>query len=251
VSGLAPEAPAVSLIIPAYNEVRSLAGTIDEAHAYFDARGLPHEIIAAVEGDDGTVELAHSLAAGRAYLRVSANSGRRGKGFAIRRAVPMTTGAIVGFADADNKTPIDQFDGVRAAFDGGADLVIGSRAMAPASSGRSRRWYRRIGTRVFAVLVHGAVGLRDVPDTQCGFKFFRSDVARAVFSRQVIDGYMFDVEVLCLARDAGYRLAQVPVRWRDDRDSRLHLVRGNLRNVADIGRIQWNRLARVWRASEA
>ena len=92
--------------------------------------------------------------------------------------------------------------------------------------------------------MHAAVGLRDVPDTQCGFKFFRRDVARNLFSRQVIDGYMFDVEILCLAAEAGYRLVQVPVRWRDDRDSRLRLIGGNVRNVADIRQIRRNRLAR-------
>jgi hypothetical protein len=146
----------------------------------------------------------------------------------------IATGEVTGFADADNKTPIDEFDRVLAAFTGGADVVIGSRQLAGARIERPRRWYRRLGTMGFAAFVHTLVGLADVPDTQCGFKFFRRDVARDLFSRQVIDGYMFDVEILCLAAEAGYRLVQVPVRWRDDRDSRLHLVGGNLRNAADI-----------------
>lgn len=234
----------VSLVIPAYNEVGWLETTIAEAHAYFVARGLAHEIIAAVEGDDGTVELARSLAATHNYVRALASTGRRGKGFAIRAAMAIATGEVTGFADADNKTPIDEFDRVLAAFTGGADVVIGSRQLAGARIERPRRWYRRLGTMGFAAFVHTLVGLADVPDTQCGFKFFRRDVARDLFSRQVIDGYMFDVEILCLAAEAGYRLVQVPVRWRDDRDSRLHLVGGNLRNAADILRIQRNRLAR-------
>ena len=86
--------------------------------------------------------------------------------------------------------------------------------------------------------MHAFIGLRDIPDTQCGFKFFRRDAALALFERQRIDGYMFDVEILYLATQAGYPIAQVPVRWRDDGDSRLQLVRGNVRNVVDILRIR-------------
>jgi dolichyl-phosphate beta-glucosyltransferase len=91
--------------------------------------------------------------------------------------------------------------------------------------------------------MHTVVGLGTIPDTQCGFKFFRADAARTIFARQRIDGYMFDVEVLFLAEQLGYRIAQVPVRWRDDGDSRLNLMGGNLRNVLDIFRIRFARAA--------
>jgi dolichyl-phosphate beta-glucosyltransferase len=102
-----------------------------------------------------------------------------------------------------------------------------------------------VGSQGFRLFRHAIVGLRDVPDTQCGFKCFRRDVARDLFSRQRIDGYMFDIEILCLAAAAGFRLAQIPVRWRDDGDSRLDLVIGNLRNVGDLVRIQRGLRARA------
>ena len=89
--------------------------------------------------------------------------------------------------------------------------------------------------------MHTVVGLATIPDTQCGFKFFRADVARTLFARQRIDGYMFDVEILYLAERLRYRIAQVPVRWRDDGDSRLNLMAGNLKNVRDIFRIRFAR----------
>ena len=94
--------------------------------------------------------------------------------------------------------------------------------------------YRRLGSWGFGLFMHVSVGLRGIVDTQCGFKFFRGDVARELFRRQQIDGYMFDVEILYLAAQLGYRTVEVPVRWRDDGDSRLQLVAGNLRNVRDI-----------------
>jgi hypothetical protein len=82
------------------------------------------------------------------------------------------------------------------------------------------------------------VGLPGIHDSQCGFKFFQSAAAKRIFARQRIDGYMFDVEILALAQKFRYRIEQVPIRWRDDGDSRLDLVRGNLRNVIDIFRIR-------------
>ena len=81
--------------------------------------------------------------------------------------------------------------------------------------------------------------LTDIPDTQCGFKFFQRCVALDLFKRQRIDGYMFDVEILYLAQQTGYRIGQVPIHWRDDGDSRLALVRGNMRNVRDIFSIRF------------
>jgi dolichyl-phosphate beta-glucosyltransferase len=81
------------------------------------------------------------------------------------------------------------------------------------------------------------VGLAGIQDSQCGFKFFQHAVAKELFRRQKIDGYMFDVEILAIARRLGYRIGQIPIRWRDDADSRLNLVSGNLRNVRDIFRI--------------
>jgi dolichyl-phosphate beta-glucosyltransferase len=136
--------------------------------------------------------------------------------------------------DADNKTPIDEYDKIKPLLHTGYDLVIGSRRLLEAVIERPPPWYRRLGSSGFGLFVHTVVGLRDIPDTQCGFKFFQQHVARDLFTRQRIDGYMFDVEILYLARQAGYRIGQVPVRWRADGDSRLDLVRGNLRNVRDI-----------------
>jgi hypothetical protein len=91
--------------------------------------------------------------------------------------------------------------------------------------------------------MHTLLGMWHVRDTQCGFKFFRAPVARDLFGRQRIDGYMFDVEVLHLACRSGYRIKEVGVRWRDDGDSRLQLVAGNWRNMLDILRIRFGKAA--------
>jgi dolichyl-phosphate beta-glucosyltransferase len=83
------------------------------------------------------------------------------------------------------------------------------------------------------------VGVWGIGDTQCGFKFYRHAVARDLYSRQRIDGYMFDVEVLSLAIRAGYRIKEIGVNWHDDGDTRLKLVSGNWKNLNDLFRIRF------------
>lgn len=229
----------VSLIIPAYNEVHRIKATVGEALDYFDRRQLPCEIIVSADGNDGTREAAGEIAASRPEVRVIGSTGRHGKGLGIRAGVRLATGDVVGFSDADNKTPITEFDKIDPLLRQGHDVVIGSRSMQGACIERAQPLYRRIGSHGFGVVMHAFVGLRDIVDTQCGFKFFRGDVARDLFALQRIDGYMFDAEILYLAQQRRYRVTQVPVRWRDDGDSRLDLVAGNIRNVRDIVSIRW------------
>ena len=106
---------------------------------------------------------------------------------------------------------------------------------------RAQPLYRRLGSKAFGFGMHCVTGLWHVHDTQCGFKFFRAPVAKDLFARQKVDSYMFDVEILYLAKRNGYRLKEVGVRWQDDGDSRLQLVVGNWRNFLDILRIRFGR----------
>ena len=227
--------------MPAYNEVNSIAPTLREICAYFEGKPYDFEVVVAADGDDGTRELVKEMAAHEPRLKVIGGPERRGKGRGVREGLRLVQGDVIGFVDADNKTPITEFDKFEERFAAGSDVVIGSRGLRESRVERPQAWYRRTGSRVFAVGMHAIVGLHAIADTQCGFKFFRRDAADDIFRRQQIDGYMFDVEILYLASAAGYRIAQVPVRWRDDGDSRLQLVRGNLRNLRDLLRIRMAR----------
>jgi dolichyl-phosphate beta-glucosyltransferase len=229
----------VTVIVPAYNEVRRIGATIQEIAGYFERRRQTCEIIVSADGTDGTREAASALIPNTPMLVVLGHRERCGKGRAIREGVHRSRGRLVGFVDADQKTPIEEFDKLHRLLDEGADLAIGSRALRESVIERSQPLHRQLGSRGFAILMRAVVGLSGIPDTQCGFKFFRRDVAVDLFARQQIDGYMFDVEILHLARKSGYRIGQAPVRWRDDGDSRLDLVAGNIRNVQDLLRIRF------------
>ena len=235
------ERPYISLILPAFNEAATIGRTIGKAAAYFEARGLSYEIIVAADGEDGTREAVAALAEVNPRIKVTGHRERSGKGRGVREAVALSTGSIVGYADADYKVPMEEFDNLRPWLDQGVEIVTGSRALARSVIERRQPWYRRLGSMGFHIFMRAVTGLRGVTDSQCGFKFFHRDAALDLFSRQKIDGYMFDVELLVLAQLLGYTVKEAPIRWRDDGDSRLELVRGNLRNVADIWRIRLSR----------
>lgn len=234
----------ITLILPAYNEVKRIAQTIAEVQAYLQEGQLSYEIIVVADGNDGTRELASQMAESDTTLRVIGNMERRGKGYSIRQAVKLAQGSIIGYVDADNKTPIKELDKIRPWFKECYQVVFGSRGLRESHIYQAQPLYRRIGSKGFRYFMQAVVGLPGIVDTQCGFKFFEKQVALDLFNRQTIDGYMFDVEILYLARKLGYRLKEVPIDWRDDGDSRLNLFSGNVRNALDIFRIRFSKLRR-------
>jgi dolichyl-phosphate beta-glucosyltransferase len=228
----------LTLILPAYNERTTIGATVDGAIAYFRSRRIQTEIIVAADGDDGTRELVAEKAVGDSNLKVIGHQVRRGKGRAIREAVAIARGQIIGYADADGKVPIEDYDLIEPALGEGYRVVIGSRGLEESKILRRQPWYRRIGSTGFYYYMRSVVDLPGIRDTQCGFKFFDRKAARQLFHFQKVDGYMFDVEILALARHFGFSIKQVPIRWRDDGDSRLRLLSGNLRNGIDIFKIR-------------
>ena len=239
---MSEKAPLISVVLPAYNEAASIARTLELAYAYLDRQPFDYELIVSADGMDGTREAAEAIATKRGRMTVLGDPQRRGKGHGVRSGVRVARGEIVGFTDADNKTPIEELAKVLPWFDEGYDLVIGSRASSESLITKRQPLYRRAGSRVFAAAMHVATGLWEIQDTQCGFKFFRAPVAKDLFARQTVDGYMFDVEILALALKSGYRIKQVGIRWADDGDSRLELLSGNWRNAIDLMIISWRNI---------
>ena len=235
----APVAPELSVVVPAYNEASRIDGTLDGIQAHLERSGGGYEIFVAADGDDGTREKVALRAKGDGRLHVLGSRERRGKGYGIRQAVLQSRGRVVGFVDADDKTPFSEIDKLLPWLQQGYAVVVGSRAAEGARVESPRPLHRRLGSIGFALLMRVLLDVGGVRDTQCGFKFFAGDVARDLFSRQRIDGYMFDAEVLHLAARAGHRIKEVGVRWRDDGDSRLDLVSGNLNNLRDVLRIRF------------
>ncbi len=240
--------PYLTLVLPAFNESATIVTTISKTIAYFDERHYTYQIIVAADGTDGTRERVAEFARSNPAVLVIGHPERLGKGRGIREAIALATGDIIGYADADYKVPMEEFDKI-APLLRDYPVVTGSRALDRALIERKQPLYRQIGSVGFSVFMHTVVGLHGITDTQCGFKFFHRPVAQELFRCQKIDGYMFDVEILSLATLFGYAVKEVPIRWRDDGDSRLQLLSGNIRNVIDIFRIRFSRRQYLSRVS--
>jgi dolichyl-phosphate beta-glucosyltransferase len=218
--------PALSVVIPAYNEAKRLPRTLDRVIAYLREREPSFEILVVDDGSsDGTGACVVALADPR--ITVVRNETNRGKGYSVRRGMLLVEGARRLMTDADLSTPIEELARFEAHANEGYDVVIASRALAGANIEVRQPWYRENMGRVFNVLVRLLVlpGLRD---TQCGFKLFTARAAEVSFRAAKQDGFSFDVESLFLARRAGLRILEVPVTWRNDAATHVGLGRGFL-----------------------
>jgi dolichyl-phosphate beta-glucosyltransferase len=232
--------PYLSVIVPAYNEVNSIGRTIESIGGYLQSTGRTYEIIVSADGNDGTRERVAEIARGDGRVTVIGSSERGGKGRGVRNGIFKSTGQFVGFCDADYKTPIEEVEKLFPWLEEGYDCAIGSRRVGDARIEVPQPLHRRIGSRAFGIARNMLVGLGDIRDTQCGFKFFSRAAARAIFGRQRIDGYMFDVEILYLARLLGYKVREVGVRWQDDGDSRSHALTDSFKHGLDLLKIRFS-----------
>lgn len=228
----------ISVIVPAYNERRRLPQSLQAIRAYAERSGRTIEVVVVDDGStDGTADLAAEHAADPLAVRVLRNDGNRGKGYSVRRGMIEAGGDVLLLSDADLSTPIEELDKLLPWMDAGYEVVIGSRAMAESVLDPPQPFFRRLLGRTFGK-VRRAIILPDIWDTQCGFKLFRRDAAHAVFPEQQADGFAFDCEVLGLARKMGYRIREVGVTWRDDRDSKVRPVRDSLAILLSLLRIR-------------
>jgi dolichyl-phosphate beta-glucosyltransferase len=230
----------VSIVIPAYQEAHRLPPTLEQIDAWMRTAGRPVEIWIVVEpGTDGTGEIAAAAAARQPYLRVIANAVHRGKGFAVRTGMQAATGDLVFYMDCDLSVPLREVDAFADHFDAHADVdvLIGNRQHAQSRITQYQSWLRRRMGQTFNALLR-RLALVGVHDTQCGFKAFRKGAAQAIFARQQLDGFAFDVEVLLLAKKLGFHVADLPVEWRNSPESKVHLVRDSLRMLFDALRVR-------------
>jgi dolichyl-phosphate beta-glucosyltransferase len=239
--------PGVSIIIPAFNEEQRLPRTLSEIQRYCTTLEHEFEVIVVDDGStDGTVELVSNWAAGMPWLSVL-ECPHRGKGAAVRAGVLAARNGRVILCDADLSMPVDQFDRLLAVLDRGCDVAVGSRAL-PSSRIYHDPLRRRIMSRIFNLLVQALV-VPGVHDTQCGFKAFRHEAAHDLFSRQRLDGFSFDAEILLIARRQGYSIREVGIDWYFDADSRVHAVTDSLKMVLDLLQIRFQALLGAYRSA--
>jgi len=230
----------LSIVIPAFNEDGRLDATLNKIDSFVKLEGKDAEIIVVDDGStDATARLVMRHMQDKPYLRLLQNHINRGKGFSLRRGVEASLSDIILLSDADLSVPINEAQKLLNAIDAGADIAIGSRGV---DGGRlTAPWHRRLCSVGFRTVVRSVLGLR-FEDTQCGFKAFKRKAARLIFSRQRIERWGFDPEVLMLAERFCFVVKEVGVEAIHDDRSRLNIVIDSFQMLCEVVKIRYHLL---------
>lgn len=213
--------PYLSVIIPAYNESKSIAVTLFDIDKHLAQMDYSYEILVVNDGSkDNTAEIVDKLTPVIKNLLLIDNQQNKGKGGVIRQGMLEAKGTIRIFTDADNATSIDQINKLLPHFKEGYQIVIGSRAAEGAELAVKQPFWKFLLGRMGNLFIRLMV-LPGIKDTQCGFKAFTEEAAEAVFLRTTIFGWGFDIEALAIAKLLSYRIKEVGIRWVNNPDSRV------------------------------
>lgn len=229
-----------SIIIPAYNESERLAVSLPKVLDYMARTGLQGEVIVVNDGSkDDTAEVVRRFALLHPDVRLLENPGNRGKGYSVRNGMLNAQGDVLLFTDADLSSPIYEASKLFAAIDEGADVAIGSRWLQAELQTERQPWYRQLYGRLFNLALRIVLRL-NFRDTQCGFKAFTRSAAAAIFSRQRVERWGFDPELLFLANKFNLRTVEVPVEWAHDHRSKISPLRDGIKMGVEMLSVRWN-----------
>ncbi|GAB4539276.1 MAG: glycosyltransferase family 2 protein [Anaerolineales bacterium] len=233
--------PFLSIIIPAHNEENRLPRALEQISTFLQQQPYSAEVVVVENASaDGTLNIAQNFAAQHPNFLILREE-TRGKGNAVRRGILAARGQYRFICDADLSMPIEEVVKFLPPALTDFDVAIASRE-ARGAVRYNEPPYRHIGGRLINFFIQLFI-LPGHNDTQCGFKCFRAEIVPALFERQTLDGWSFDVEILYLARRQKLRVKEIPIHWYFDPDSKVKAARDALRMMGDVFRIRLN----AWR----
>lgn len=230
----------LSIIIPAYNEEKRIEKTIQNIVSYLSKKFADNYEIIIVDdrSKDKTVEIVKKLSRENEKIKIMVNEENYGKGYSVKKGMLNAQGKYLLFSDADLSTPIEELDKLLFWIEKGYDIAIGSRSLKDSQVIVHQPFYREMMGKIFNKLVK-IWCLSDFVDTQCGFKLFKKEVAKKIFTQTKINRFTFDVEILYLAKRNGLRIKEIPVRWINSPASRVNPIFDSLKMLIDLLQIRF------------
>ncbi len=224
----------ISIIIPCFNEEKRLEARFNKALPELKKiKGL--EIIFVNDGStDKTLYLINKLSKKLPQVEVISYEQNRGKGFAVKQGVKKARGEIIGYIDADFSYSLDNFKVINE-INSGTDIVIADRSLRRSSNNRKPSLIRNFLGRFLAFVNNFFLELSDIKDSQCGFKFFKRNVAKKLFEKITLERWLFDIEILKVALEKGYKIKKLNVNWEDVRGSKVNIFKDLIPVGKDLG----------------
>lgn len=246
----------LSVVIPCFDEMANLQkGVLDKVQHFLEKKKISYEVIIVDDGStDGSISFLKTFARENKHFSLIL-SNHFGKAGAVTQGVLAAEGEYVLFTDMDQATPIEEVDKLLPYFENGYDVVIGSRGIVR----RGAPWTRVLMGRGMIFLRGMLVGLKDIKDTQCGFKMFRHTAAQKIFTKlnKLHHGFHaiagsnvaagFDVELLYLAESLHYEIKEVPVKWLYVETRRVNPIFDSIEGLRGLLEIKKNAVKGVYR----
>jgi dolichyl-phosphate beta-glucosyltransferase len=229
----------ISIVIPAYNEEKRIVKSLNQIIKYLEKNRSTYEIIIVDDGStDKTIEVIKQI--NNKNIKIIKNKINMGKGYSVKRGILKAKHPLVLFSDSDLATPIQELKKFMKLIKN-FDIVIASRNLKESNIKIKQPFHRKVIGKIFPFLVK-LLALRGFKDTQCGFKLFKTNIAKKIVSLQTFNRFSFDVEILYIAKKLGYTIKEAPVVWIDKEGSKVNPIKDSIRMLIDLFKIRINNL---------
>lgn len=231
----------ISVVIPAYNEAERLPPTLADVCRFFQEKRFVFELLVVSDGStDRTEAIVRSLSAQNTKIKLLVNAKNEGKGYSVRRGALAACGDYILFMDADSSTAIAELDAFWPHLSQ-YDVIIASRGLPDSRIDKHQFWAREATGKLFNFFIQ-LLFLPGIKDTQCGFKLFKREAAVRIFRQARTNRFVFDVEILCLARKMGYQILELPITWTNSKPSKVSFFKDFYNILSDLVRIKFTGL---------
>jgi dolichyl-phosphate beta-glucosyltransferase len=228
--------PFLSIVLPAHNEEQRLPETLRQVSGFIQSQNYLIEIVIIENASsDRTLEIAKEFAGLHENVLVM-HEDRPGKGLAVKEGMLAASGKYRFFCDVDFSMPITEIPKFLPPNLKDVEIAIASRE-AKGAIRYDEPFYRHIIGRLFNMMVW-ILALPGINDTQCGFKCFSAEVSQKLFPLQSIHGWSFDVEILAIAKQLGYKIIEVPVPWYYQPQSKVNVIKDFIRTFVELFKVR-------------